>query len=208
MDTVKVALVDDQALVRQGMKALLALSENLQCTQDFNDGKHFVRQMKEAKIDADIVLLDMRMPEIDGVDVLRAMADIEVDFKVIILTTFNDTAKLKQALELGACGCLLKDVDLEELVSSIHSVHKGDIVIQAELSQSLLRPDPLLESLTPREQDILKLIAQGYSNKEIAASLYKAEGTIRNTVSSLLAKLEVRDRTQATLKAKSLGLCD
>ncbi|MCG7540989.1 response regulator transcription factor [Pseudoalteromonas sp. CO348] len=208
MAKISVYLVDDQALVRQGMQALLSLSGDIICSGSCGSGSEFIQQVQLNQITADIVLLDMRMPELDGVDVLTELLPLAIKFKVIILTTFNDTAKLKLALELGAKGCLLKDVDLEELIDAVRQVHQGELIIQDELAETLLKPDPTLDKLTTREKDILKLIAKGYSNKEIANTLYKAEGTIRNSVSCLLAKLQVRDRTQATLKAKALGFGD
>ncbi|MEJ6472998.1 response regulator [Pseudoalteromonas piscicida] len=208
MTKISVCLVDDQALVRQGMQALLSLSGDIVCTGSYGSGDEFLQSLKLGQIATDIVLLDMRMPELDGVDVLSALSTLNLNFKVIILTTFNDTAKLKQAIELGAKGCLLKDVELEQLIDAVRQVHQGEVVIQEELADSLLKPDATMEKLTTREKDILRLIAKGYSNKEIANTLFKAEGTIRNSVSCLLSKLQVRDRTQATLKAKALGFGD
>ncbi|RRS09354.1 DNA-binding response regulator [Pseudoalteromonas sp. J010] len=205
MTKISVYLVDDQALVRQGMRALLSLSDDIVCAGHCGSGDEFLQLVRQHKISTDIVLLDMRMPTLDGVDVLSALDNINVNFKVIILTTFNDTTKLKQAMALGAKGCLLKDIELEELIAAVRQVHQGEIIVQEELAETMEKPDLTLDKLTTRERDILQLIAKGYSNKEIANTLYKAEGTIRNSVSCLLSKLQVRDRTQATLKAKELG---
>ncbi|ALU46048.1 response regulator [Pseudoalteromonas rubra] len=206
MSKIKVHLVDDQALVRQGMQALLALCENIECNSSSANGLEFMNQYKAGLIDTDVILLDMRMPGLDGVGVLEQLNTMGGTPKVLILTTFDDTTKLQQALQLGANGCMLKDVELEELEAAIQAVHEGQLVIQRALSNVFKQAESLLDELTDREKQILILIARGLSNKEIAGQLYKAEGTIRNHVSNLLSKLQVRDRTQATLKAVELGL--
>ncbi|MCO7190662.1 MULTISPECIES: response regulator transcription factor [unclassified Pseudoalteromonas] len=206
MIKVKVHIVDDQALVRQGMQALLGLCEDIQCSGSSANGLAFINDYQAGQIEADVVLLDMRMPELDGLGVLEQLKHTQNAPKVLILTTFDDTTKLQHALALGANGCMLKDAELEELHSAIHSVHSGKLVIQSALSTVFSRTANILDDLTEREKQILVLIAQGHSNKEIAAQLFKAEGTIRNHVSNLLSKLQVRDRTQATLKAVELGL--
>ncbi|MCG7561305.1 MULTISPECIES: response regulator transcription factor [Pseudoalteromonas] len=206
MNRIKVHLVDDQALVRQGMQALLALCENIECNSSSANGLEFMNQYNAGLIDADVILLDMRMPELDGVGVLEQLNAISESPKVLILTTFDDTTKLQQALQLGANGCMLKDVELEELEAAIKAVYEGKLVIQRALSNVFKQAESALDELTDREKQILVLIARGLSNKEIASQLFKAEGTIRNHVSNLLSKLQVRDRTQATLKAVELGL--
>ncbi|MCG7537539.1 response regulator transcription factor [Pseudoalteromonas sp. OOF1S-7] len=206
MHKIKVHLVDDQALVRQGMQALLGLCGNIECSSSSENGLAFINDYTAGLIDTDVVLLDMRMPELDGIGVLEQLSGLQTAPKVLILTTFDDTTKLQQALQLGANGCLLKDVELEELEAAIEAVHCGKLVIQSALSTVFKHAESVLAELTDREKQILVLIAQGLSNKEIAAQLFKAEGTIRNHVSNLLSKLQVRDRTQATLKAVELGL--
>ncbi|KAF7781436.1 two-component system, NarL family, nitrate/nitrite response regulator NarP [Pseudoalteromonas rubra] len=206
MSKIKVHLVDDQALVRQGMQALLALCESIECNSSSANGLEFMKQYKAGLIDTDVILLDMRMPELDGIGVLEQLNSMEGTPKVLILTTFDDTTKLQQALQLGANGCMLKDVELEELEAAIQAVHEGQLVIQRALSNVFKQAESVLDELTDREKQILVLIARGLSNKEIAGQLFKAEGTIRNHVSNLLSKLQVRDRTQATLKAVELGL--
>ncbi|KNC65291.1 response regulator [Pseudoalteromonas ardens] len=206
MSKIKVHLVDDQALVRQGMQALLALCENIECNSSSANGLEFIDQYTAGLIDTDVILLDMRMPELDGVGVLERLNAMGDAPKVLILTTFDDTTKLQQALQLGANGCMLKDVELEELEAAIQAVYEGKLVIQRALSNVFKQAESILDELTDREKQILVLIARGLSNKEIAGQLYKAEGTIRNHVSNLLSKLQVRDRTQATLKAVELGL--
>ncbi|MCF2910840.1 response regulator transcription factor [Pseudoalteromonas sp. DL2-H2.2] len=206
MNKIKVHLVDDQALVRQGMQALLGLCENIECNSNSANGLAFINDYTAGLIETDVVLLDMRMPELDGIGVLERLKALPTAPKVLILTTFDDTTKLQQALQLGASGCLLKDVELEELEAAIGAVHNGKLVIQNALSNVFKHTESVLEELTEREKQILVLIAQGLSNKEIAARLFKAQGTIRNHVSNLLSKLQVRDRTQATLKAVELGL--
>ncbi|WP_125783953.1 response regulator [Pseudoalteromonas rubra] len=206
MNKIKVHLVDDQALVRQGMQALLGLCDSIECNSSSANGLAFINDYTAGLIDTDVVLLDMRMPELDGIGVLERLSVLPAAPKVLILTTFDDTTKLQQALQLGASGCLLKDVELEELEAAIGAVHNGKLVIQNALSNVFKHAQSVLDELTEREKQILVLIAQGLSNKEIAARLFKAQGTIRNHVSNLLSKLQVRDRTQATLKAVELGL--
>ncbi|MFC3031589.1 response regulator [Pseudoalteromonas fenneropenaei] len=204
----KVHLVDDQALFRQGLQALLALSQSLVVSGSASDGKAFLQQLQSNTVDADVILLDMRMPELSGAEVLEQMQLQNLMRPCVILTTFDDTQQLRRAMQAGAKGCLLKDIALEALENALHQVCRGEVVIQPTLASSLFNQHtlPLLEQLTEREREILALIAHGKSNKEIAALLFKAEGTVRNQVSNVLAKLQVRDRTQATLRAYELGL--
>lgn len=210
MSKIKVHLVDDQALVRQGMSALLNLTENINVTGESESGAQFLQLVDEGKVDADIILLDIRMPNGTGIDVLKALKTANSALKCLILTTFNENELLLEGMELGAQGYLLKDISLEELVDAITRADQGETILQSELTQQLLKlkrniPQPGPD-LTNKELQILRLIVDGLSNKEISAQIFNAEGTVRNHVSNILAKLQVRDRTQATLKAIKLNL--
>jgi DNA-binding NarL/FixJ family response regulator len=210
---IKVMLVDDQNLVRKGVRSLLELSEEISVVAEASDGKEAIRTIPEIK--PDVVLLDMRMPEMSGLDVLLALSAAGVLPPTIILTTFDDDEMVLAGIKAGARGYLLKDVSLEELVNAVRTVAQGGSMIKPAVTQRLLqglenlktdfssldRPDPL----TDRETEILRLMAGGYSNKEIANSLGVAEGTIKNHVSNILSKMGVRDRTRAVLKAFEMG---
>ncbi len=210
---IKVMLVDDQNLVRKGVRSLLELSEEIEVVAEAPDGAEAVAQIPE--VGPDVVLLDMRMPGMNGVEVLRQLKEADQLPPTIILTTFDDDELVLAGIRNGAKGYLLKDVALEELVGAIKTVADGGSIVKPAVTERLLkglenlqtdfsaldRPDPLTE----RETEILRLMAGGYSNKEIASSLGVAEGTVKNHVSNILSKLGVRDRTRAVLKAFELG---
>lgn len=210
---IRVMLVDDQNLVRKGVRSLLELSDEMEVIAEAPDGAEAVRTIPE--VQPDVVLLDMRMPGLSGVDVLRQLNQAGQLPPTIILTTFDDDELVLAGIRNGAKGYLLKDVALEELVNAIKTVAGGGSIVKPAVTERLLkglenmqtdfssldRPDPLTE----RETEILRLMAGGYSNKEIANSLGVAEGTVKNHVSNILSKLGVRDRTRAVLKAFELG---
>lgn len=210
---IKVLLVDDQNLVRKGVRSLLELSDEIEVVAEAPDGQEAIRMIPE--VQPDVVLLDMRMPGLSGVDVLRKLNDDGTLPPTIILTTFDDDELVLAGIRNGAKGYLLKDVALAELVDAIRTVAEGGSIVKPAVTERLLkglenmetdfsaldRPDPL----TDRETEILRLMAGGYSNKEIASSLNVAEGTVKNHVSNILSKLGVRDRTRAVLKAFELG---
>lgn len=210
---IRVMLVDDQNLVRKGVRSLLELSREIEVVAEATDGAEAIRMVPEVR--PDVVLLDMRMPGLSGVDVLRLLNEAGNLPPTIILTTFDDDDLVLTGIRNGARGYLLKDVSLEELVGAIRTVAAGGSIVKPAVTERLLkglqnlhtefsaldRPDPL----TDRETEILRLMAGGYSNKEIASSLGVAEGTVKNHVSNILSKLGVRDRTRAVLKAFELG---
>jgi len=210
---IKVMLVDDQNLVRKGVRSLLELSEEIEVVAEAADGAEAIRTIPE--VNPDVVLLDMRMPGLSGLDVLRELDGRDELPPTIILTTFDDDELVLAGIQSGARGYLLKDVALADLVSAIKTVAEGGSMVKPAVTQRLLkglehlenqfssldRPDPL----TDRETEILRLMAGGYSNKEIANSLGVAEGTVKNHVSNILSKMGVRDRTRAVLKAFELG---
>ena len=210
---IKVMLVDDQNLVRKGVRSLLELSEEIEVVAEAADGAEAIRMIPE--VGPDVVLLDMRMPGLSGLDVLKELSTLGTLPPTIILTTFDDDELVLAGIQSGAKGYLLKDVALADLVSAIRTVAEGGSIVKPAVTQRLLKglanlqndfssldqPDPL----TDRETEILRLMAGGYSNKEIANSLGVAEGTVKNHVSNILSKMGVRDRTRAVLKAFELG---
>jgi DNA-binding NarL/FixJ family response regulator len=210
---IKVMLVDDQNLVRKGVRSLLELAEEIEVVAEATDGAEAIRMIPE--VNPDVVLLDMRMPGLSGLDVLRELNGKGMLPATIILTTFDDDELVLSGIHSGARGYLLKDVALSELVNAIKTVAEGGSIVKPAVTQRLLKglenlhnefssleqPDPL----TDRETEILRLMAGGYSNKEIANSLGVAEGTVKNHVSNILSKMGVRDRTRAVLKAFELG---
>jgi DNA-binding NarL/FixJ family response regulator len=211
---IKVCLVDDQTLVRQGVRSLLELSDEIEVIGEAPDGKTAVEIIPD--LQPDVVLLDMRMPGMSGLDVLEALTQQGQLPPTIILTTFDDDQMVLAGVKAGAKGYLLKDVALEELIGAVKTVSDGKSLVKPAITERLLkglegmrnefscldRPDPLTE----RETEILRLMAGGYSNKEIANSLGVAEGTVKNHVSNILSKLGVRDRTRAVLKAFEIGI--
>jgi DNA-binding NarL/FixJ family response regulator len=206
---IKILLVDDEILIRRGLKALLKLEESLEIVGEAENGEIAISQIE--KLQPDVVLMDVRMPVMDGVAATREINSRFPNVKVLILTTFNDDEYVTQALKYGAAGYLLKDTPSEELAQGIRFVNKGYTQLgpgigKKAISQiSVNHPDPpqSWQELTPREQEILKLIASGASNKEIAQSLYLSEKTVKNYVTSILGKLDLRDRTQAAIFANS-----
>lgn len=211
---IRVFLVDDQTLVRQGVRSLLALSDEIEVVGEAADGVEAIERIPLVK--PDVVLLDMRMPNLSGLDVLHALAQAGTLPPTIILTTFDDDQLVVAGIKAGARGYLLKDVSLDQLVEAVRTVAGGGSLVAPVVTQRLLtglkglettfasldRPDPL----TDRETEILRLMAGGFSNKEIANSLGVAEGTVKNHVSNILSKLGVRDRTRAVLKAFEMGI--
>lgn len=207
---IRVFLVDDQNLVREGIKTLQGLSDKVLVVGEAADGAAAIAEIPTAQ--PEVVLMDIRMPGLSGLEVIRALAQRSELPPTIILTTFDDHELVLQGLLAGARGYLLKDVSLARLVEAIEVVHGGGTLVQPMLTQRLESAlagrgsDALTEPLSERETEILRLLSGGYSNKEIANALNLAEGTVKNHVSNVLAKLGVRDRTRAVLKAIDLGL--
>ncbi len=211
--SIRVVLVEDQMLVRQGIRSLLALDNSVEVVAECDDGARVIETLKANNVD--IVLMDIRMPEMTGIDALRAMRGHNIDTPVIMLTTFDDHDLVTQAMQSGAKGYLLKDVSLETLISAIKSVVNGETLIQPSVTEKVLKGLQGLEvnfesfeqpeTLSPKEIEILRLVAAGYSNKEISEAMFKSTGTVKNQVSAIMAKMGVRDRTRAVLKALELG---
>jgi len=213
---ISVLLVDDQTLVRQGINSLLGLSDNVEVVAQANDGLHAIEIINSQKVEIDIILMDIRMPNLDGIQTLLKLNELSITIPVIMLTTFDDHQSVIKAIQAGARGYLLKDVSLETLVDAIETVSAGETLIQPAITERLIQglrgikgdfeASDMPEPLSNRETEILRLMAAGCSNREMAQSLFKSEGTIKNQVSSILAKLGVRDRTRAVLKAIELGI--
>jgi len=210
---IRVVLVDDQTLVRRGLRALLELAGDIAIVGEAEDGVEGAAIIRRER--PDVVLLDVRMPKAGGLDLLRELRQSGELPPTILLTTFDDDEALLEGVKAGARGYLLKDVSLEQLTGAIHAVAAGETLIRPAVTERVLRglehvrrdfdaldpPDPL----TKREIEILRLMAGGYSNREIADALGTAEGTVKNHASSILSKLGVRDRTRAVLKALERG---
>jgi DNA-binding NarL/FixJ family response regulator len=210
---IRVVLVDDQTLVRRGIRSLLELAGDIDVVAEAADGDEAVAVIRRERPDA--VLLDVRMPKRTGIEVLQTLHQSSELPPTILLTTFDDDEVLLDGVKAGARGYLLKDVSLEQLTGALRTVAAGGTLIRPAVTERVLRglenvrrdfdslspPDPL----TKRELEILRLMAGGYSNKEIADALGTAEGTVKNHASSILSKLGVRDRTRAVLKALELG---
>jgi len=211
---VNVLLVDDQMLVREGIKSLLKLSQTVNVVAEASDGSDVLPIIESH--DVDVILLDLSMPKVDGIATLKLLQEAKCDTPVIILTTFDDHQLVLEGLAAGAKGYLLKDVSLQTLCESIQNVHEGNTLVQPAITERLISGVKASDSkfkyqdvnveLSAKELEILRFMASGYSNKEIAQALFKSEGTIKNHVSNILAKFGVRDRTRAVLAAIEIGL--
>ncbi|MEH2277694.1 MAG: response regulator transcription factor [Nostoc sp.] len=210
---IKVLLVDDQGLIRQGLRALLELEPDLEIVGEAENGEQAINLV--AKFQPDVVLLDIRMPIMDGVAATREIQKRFAKTKILVLTTFDDDEYVSAALQNGAMGYLLKDTPSEELAVAIRAVYKGYTQLGPGIVKKLLTqfsnstptqssavPSNLAE-LTPREKEVLRLIATGASNREIAQQLYISEGTVKNHVTNILNRLNLRDRTQAAIWANT-----
>jgi DNA-binding NarL/FixJ family response regulator len=208
---IRVFIADDQLLIRQGIRTLLEMDVEIVIAGEAEDGAETIERVPNAEVD--VLLLDVRMPKKSGVDVLRELSAIDALPPTLVLTTFDDTAVVLDAIRSGARAFLLKDISYQQLMNAIRAIAAGGTVFQPAITQRLLRATaPIaddampIEALTAREREVVRLMAGGYSNKEIAHALGTAEGTIKNQVSSILAKFGVRDRTRAVLKALEAGL--
>jgi DNA-binding NarL/FixJ family response regulator len=213
---VRVLLVDDQALFREALATLLDVRDDVEVVGEAADGDEALRRV--AALSPDVVLMDLRMPVLDGIAATRRLRAERPDVRVIALTTFDNDEDVFAALRAGAVGYLLKDVSSQRLVEAIGAAARGESVLQPSVAAKVVarfaqlpdeavpRPQPLVVPLSDRELDVLRLLADGRSNREIAAALFLAEGTVKNHVTNVLAKLGARDRTQAALRARELGL--
>jgi len=210
---IKICLVEDQTLVRQGLQTLLDLVEDIDVIAEAKDGEEALRIIPQVK--PDVVLLDIYLPKRNGLEVLRELKQSQSLPPTLILTTFDEDKFVIGGLQAGAKGYLLKDVSLDQLTGAIRTLAGGGTLVHPSMTQRLLenldriRCDfPSMETPEPlsgREVEILRLVARGYNNREIADVLAIAEGTVKNYVSSILSKMGVRDRTRAVLKALESG---
>ena len=216
METIRLLIVDDQRLMREGLRTLLELEPDIQVAGEAGDGQEALQLY--ASLQPDVVLMDIRMPIMDGVEATRQLLQGFPQSRVIILTTFDDDAYVFDGLRAGALGYLLKDVSGDELAEAIRQVAGGGALIEPSVARKVLAefarlPQPAghavldqSHALSERELEILKLLAQGASNRQIASQLFLAEGTVKNYISNILDKLGVEDRTQAALRARELGI--
>jgi DNA-binding NarL/FixJ family response regulator len=210
---IRVLLVEDQTLVREGIERLLSLTDDISVVERAADGEEGLEKLRKSS--PDVVLLDVRMPKMTGIEFLRSLREAGDVTPTILLTTFDDDSALLNGIRLGAKGYLLKDVSLAKLTEAIRLVANGGTMISPVVTERLLRglmnaqlpasPDYGEDRLTLRETEILRLMTGGYSNREIASALQLSEGTVKNHVSNILGKLGVRDRTRAVLKAIEKG---
>lgn len=206
---IKVLIVDDQNLIREGLTMMLNLYDNISIAGEATNGKDAIEVLGRQEVD--LILMDIRMPIMDGVEATKIIKEKYPEVKVLILTTFNEDEYIFEGLKNGADGYLLKDISSEELVKAIQTVYEGNILLQPDVAkrmissidrkqtkQSNLDKD-IFKELTKKEYEIALLIGEGKSNKEIVEILYIAEGTVKNHITRILNKLDLRDRTQLAL---------
>jgi two-component system, NarL family, response regulator LiaR len=209
--TIRLLIADDHNIVRKGIKVLLATEPDMQVVGEAENGTEAVE--KAATLKPDVILMDLVMPEMDGIEATRKITAEQPGAHILVLTSFAADDKVFPAVKAGALGYLLKDSTPEQLLEAIRQVHRGEPSLEPSIArkvlQELSRPGqgaPTVDPLTERELDVLRLVAQGMSNKEIAAKLFVAEWTVRTHVSNVLGKLHLASRTQAALYALRSGL--
>ncbi|RDU23569.1 response regulator transcription factor [Anaerosacchariphilus polymeriproducens] len=210
---IKVLIADDQELIRQSLQIVLGSQKDIQVTDAVSNGRQVVRSVREKK--PDVILMDIRMPEMDGVHCTKVIKDNYPDIKIIILTTFDDDEYVFNALRDGASGYLLKGISMEELIDAIHKVNSGSAMINSDIASKVVHlfsqmaqsnlaiqvKKEGVEDIGKTEWKVIQLIGCGLSNKEISAKLSLSEGTVRNYISIILNKLNLRDRTQLAIWA-------
>jgi DNA-binding NarL/FixJ family response regulator len=209
---IRILLADDQAIIRQGLRSLLESNPDMQVIGEAENGQRAIEQV--AALHPDIVLMDIRMPVVDGVAATEAIGQQFVDTKVLVLTTFDDDDYVSRAMRLGAKGYLLKDTEPDELALAIRSVYKGYTQMGPGLFEKALLPSAAsalpvelpaeLAQFPPRELEVLRLLSSGANNREIAQALFLSENTVKNYITNILNRLNLRDRTQAALFAHAL----
>ena len=217
---IKVLIAEDQELMRQSLEIILKNQESIELIGAVSNGREVIGFTRGHK--PDIILMDVRMPEMDGVTCTKIIKENYPEIKIIILTTFDDDEYILNALQCGASGYLLKGISVEELLDAIHKVYQGNAMLNADIASKIVnmfseikKNNNFIEvdkqgisSIVSNEWKIIKLISRGLSNKEIAAQLFLSEGTVRNYLSQVLSKLNLRDRTQLAIWALQSGVAD
>ncbi|MFF5538305.1 response regulator [Streptomyces cinerochromogenes] len=209
-EPIRVLLVDDHQVVRRGLRTFLEVQDDIEVVGEAADGTEGVARAEELR--PDIVLMDVKMPGMDGIDALRRLRELDNPARVLIVTSFTEQRTVVPALRAGAAGYVYKDVDPDALAAAIRSVYAGHILLQPEVADALLSQEEANTgqgrggSLTEREREVLGLIADGRSNREIARALVLSEKTVKTHVSNILMKLDLADRTQAALWAVRHGV--
>lgn len=214
MSKIKVLLVDDHTLLRQGLRKLLELEPSLEVVGEGGNGKEALEKAKD--LQPDVILLDINMPGMNGVEATSLLKQTQPELKIIILTIHKDDEYIFEAIKAGASGYILKDVETKELIKAIQTAAAGESIIDPALASRLFQEfsrlshkgprEALIQTLTEREKEILSLLVQGFSNRDLAQALFISEKTVKNHISNIFRKMEVSDRTQAVVKALKMGL--
>ncbi|MGI5337164.1 response regulator [Streptomyces sp. CA-181903] len=210
--TIRVLLVDDHQVVRKGLRTFLEIQDDIEVVGEAGDGAEGVARAEE--LSPDVILMDVKMPGTDGIEALRRLRALDSPARVLVVTSFTEQRTVIPALKAGAAGYVYKDVDPDALAGAIRSVHAGHVLLQSEVAGALLAQEDTGGSqgrgnaLTEREREVLALIADGRSNREIARALVLSEKTVKTHVSNILMKLDLADRTQAALWAVRHGIGD
>lgn len=209
---INILIADDKSLIRDGISMILSLYENINVVGEVNNGKEVIDFV--SKVNVDLILMDIRMPVMDGVEATKIIKERYPDIKVLILTTFNEDKYIFEGLKNGADGYLLKDINSDKLVKSIEMVYSGNVLMQPEVAKKMVdfidrgslekefKDNKNFSILTKREYEIANLVSKGKSNKEISEILFITEGTVKNHITKILDKLEIRDRTQLAIIMK------
>ncbi|WML33628.1 response regulator transcription factor [Clostridium sp. OS1-26] len=209
MDEIKILIADDQTLMRDGLKTILELEENFRVVGTAKDGEEVLDFCK--KNPPNLVLMDIRMPKMDGVKCTKILKSLYTEVVVLILTTFNDVDYIVEALNYGAAGYILKDIEGDELVKAINDAYKGSLMLPSSVAKKLVeklsenaiikpKEKKILHDFSEREIEIAKMLSMGFNNRQIASSLFISEGTVKNYISNIYSKLGTSDRTAAAVE--------